>query len=653
MDIATAQEVLEMGNQISRIDLVIEGLEEKDVLKTIAAFLPAGIEIIETERRNASIREMTSAFELNLKAMSLLALLVGIFLIYNTITFSVVRRREQIGILRALGTTRSEIFIMISSETVLLGLVGSIAGLGLGVLLGWGTVQLVTRTVSDLFFILSVSAMEVTFSGLAKATLTGVAAAFIASLLPAFEAVHVSPVLAQRRSSVEKHALRMMPLLVCAGTVLIVLGTVILNIETRRLDISFSGLFLVVFGSALLVPFVSGKLLCILLRFPGIGNVPLIRWAIRNVLRSLSRTAVAIAAMMIAVSVIIGVGIMVNSFRYSVLEWLKNTIIADIYLVSVNQPASGLDPDIVQELMLIDGVDRAYPAISQQINSGRFIGVTVFAIEQEMMRRDWVWTSGDEKELYDSFSRGAVFISENLAWKHAVALEKGSTLQLPTQRGTIDFPVAGVFRDFSSRQGMIVMDARVFKQNWQVKHISGVGLFIQPGVATDDMIERINLKLAGKHHFNLSANADIRENAIVVFNRTFRITTALQILAALVAFIGVFNSIMAMLLERTHEIGVVRANGMTIGQVWRLVFIESGIIGLISGILSMPLGVAMAWVLVTIINQRSFGWTLDFMLEPHYLLLAISIALIASLTAGIYPAVKIGSRNIAEALRTE
>ena len=652
-DIATAQEILGTENQINRIDLIIKGGAEGATLADIKSILPSDVTVIEAKKRNAAIRQMSSAFELNLTAMSLLALLVGMFLIYNTITFSVVQRRRLLGILRSLGTTRSEIFLMILSETMIFAIVGSVIGLCLGILLGMGTVQLVSRTVSDLYFVLSVTDFNISQLNIVKALGLGVLACLVSALLPAYEAVKVPPVVAQQRSSLERYASGMLPVLSFAGVILLISGSFILNLKTVRLEVSFGGLFFIVFGTALLVPFLSKCLIVFFLGIPGIGTRLSTKLALRNMSRSLSRTAVAMAALMIAVSVIVGVGIMVGSFRFTVVTWLKNTIVADIYIVGVNRYAPNLEPDVLGTLRNIPGVKTVYPARSFTINSGKYRGATVFTIEQEIIKREWIWKSGTEAEIYHFFKEGSVFVSESFAWKNNIPKQPGSRIVLKTNQGGKSFSVVGIFRDFSSRQGMIVMNTHTYQKFWQDRLISGIGLIIEDGMTTDIVMQRIDHRLSKTHQYFMSSNAEIRTNAINVFDRTFTITIALQILAALVAFIGVFNSIMSIMLERTREVGILRANGMTVKQLWRMIMTESGIIGVISGLLAIPLGTIMAWILVFVINKRSFGWTLDYYIEPYHYLQAIGIAVFASLAAGVYPSYVIGKKEVVDTLRTE
>ncbi|MFN3981369.1 MAG: ABC transporter permease, partial [Caldilinea sp.] len=330
-DIATAQEVLGKVGRIDRIDLIVPaGVEGEAVLQRIAAVLPPSARIDPTAARAGAVGEMTAAFQLNLTALSLLALVVGMFLIYNTVTFSVVQRRPVLGSLRALGMTRGEVFGMILLEAMLLGALGTLLGLGLGVLLGRGAVQLVTQTVNDLFFVVSVREIEIPTFTLVKGAVIGLLAAAIGAAFPAWEATSVPPAGALQRSNVEERTRRALPWLSLVGVGFLAVGAGLMLPEWN-LIITFAGLFAVVVGVALLTPMLTLWSMVLVERLVRRRGV-IMRMAPRTVTRSLSRIAVAVAALMVAVSVIIGVGVMIGSFRQTVVLWLDDVLQADIFI---------------------------------------------------------------------------------------------------------------------------------------------------------------------------------------------------------------------------------------------------------------------------------------------------------------------------------
>ncbi|MEZ4640753.1 MAG: ABC transporter permease [Caldilineaceae bacterium] len=238
-DIATAQEVLGKVGRLDRIDLLIpEG--DTATLDRIESILPPSARIVRPAARSGTVEEMTAAFRLNLTALSLLALVVGMFLIYNTVTFSVIQRRPVIGTLRALGMTRREIFSMILVESLLLGFLGTLAGLGLGIVLGRGAVQAVTQTVNDLFFVVAVRDVSIPVWTLVKGVVSGLAAALVAALVPAYEATSVPPAGALKRSDVEEKVRAALPWVSGAGVIVFAWKRLLL-IPEWNLIITFAG----------------------------------------------------------------------------------------------------------------------------------------------------------------------------------------------------------------------------------------------------------------------------------------------------------------------------------------------------------------------------------------------------------------------------
>lgn len=651
-DIATAQEILQMGDRISHIDLILESEEDK-LLTELKRMLPVGMRVISVQQNRETVRQMSRSFELNLNAMSLLALLVGMFLIYNTVTFSVIQRRFQLGTLRALGTTRFEISTIIISETLFWGILGTLTGLLLGIALGTSIVRLVSQSVSDHYFDLTVNVFHLGAPQLFKAFLLGLFASLFSAFFPAWEASNISPVESLRRSSLEKRIAANLTLLTIVGVVTVAAGYLALAIPSRNLILSFGALLAIVCGAAMLVPFFT------LVGMRGlraaVSGITAItgKMAMRNISRSLSRTAVSIASLMIAVSVIVGVGTMVGSFRTTVVDWLTNTIRADLYISPANDLVKELDHSFKDRLKEIKGVGQIYTIRTRRIEFGAYVNGTIVSLNRDVADREWLWQARDDFDNDRLFQNGWVFLSETFAWKHQIKGEPGTTIVLNTARGQHPFKVGGIFRDFSSEQGIILMSESTYQHYWNDRSLFGVSLFVEEGVDVETVRQRIEKQLGMQYDIMIRSNRGLRNAAIEVFDRTFTITVALQILAGLVAFIGVLNTVMSLMLERSREIGVLRANGLTIMQLWRLVLTESGLIGLISGLFAVPLGTVMAWILVFVINKRSFGWTLEFVLQPASYVQAVSIAIVAALLAGIYPVVTMSRKPVAELLRTE
>lgn len=672
-DIATAQELLGMVGKLSRIDLILDDGQATTnaAQERLASILPPGAELVRPAARSNTLEQMTRAFELNLSALSLLALIVGMFLIYNTMTFSVVQRRGLLGTLRCIGVTRRQIFGLVLAEAALVSVVGALLGLLLGVGLGRGLVQLVTRTINDLYFVVTVRGLDIDPFVLLKGLLLGIGATLAAAAVPAFEATQTPPRTVLRRSSVEERIRRAVPYAALAGVALLALGIGLLVLPDLRvgtaaggaggssiqaLYLAFGALFVIVIGCALLTPGATVVLMALLRPLLGRAFGLLGRMAARDVVASLSRTSVAIAALMVAVSVSIGVGVMVGSFRQTVVSWLEQTLVADIYVSPpsnvANRVDTTLDPALVDEFARNPAITAHsfFRNVELETPNGP---TTLIAVNTTTTRGRAAlrFKEGGDAASWEAFQQGAMFVSEPFAYRSSLGV--GATLRLRTDRGEHAFPIAGVYYDYSSDRGVIRIDYGAYRQFWDDPSVSSFALYVAPGTDVDALAQQFRAQVAGRADVIINPNRALRQDTLAVFDRTFAITAVLQLLATIVSFIGILSALMALQLERARELGMLRANGLTPRQLWGVVLSQTSLMGLTAGLLAMPVGLGLAFVLVYVINRRSFGWTLDMVIDPALLLQALLVAMLAALLAGLYPALKMSRSSPALALREE
>jgi putative ABC transport system permease protein len=264
----------------------------------------------------------------------------------------------------------------------------------------------------------------------------------------------------------------------------------------------------------------------------------------------------------------------------------------------------------------------------------------------------FVSAAGGPHQVAAAVQRGAVLASEPLANRLGLPA-RGATLTLYTDRGPHTFPVVGIYRDYASSQGTVMMPLDLYRAYWDDPEITAVSLELVPGTDADRVVRELQDQLAGVQGVIVQPNAALRGEVLAVFDRAFAITGALQLLAALVAFIGVLSALLSLQLERSRELGLLRALGMTTRQMAGIVLLETGLMGTVAGLLAMPTGLALSLILIYIINRRSFGWTLQLQLDPQLFLQALALAILAALVAGLYPALRIGRMLAAEALRGE
>lgn len=655
-DISTAQELLVQTGRLSRIDLIIpEGAAGLKLLEQIEAVLPAEASIIPAGARAGALDRMTRAFRLNLTALSLLALVVGMFLIYNTMTFSVVRRRRLIGMLRALGVSRREIFLMILGEALLIGLAGTAIGLICGNLLGVELTRLVTRTINDLYFAVELHRMPLLPATLLKGGLLGVLATLAAACPAALEATGAPPRAVLSRSLIEARHRKGVRLAALCGSLVLIAGAALLLFEPGGIVGGFAGLFAIILGYTLLIPgavvLSAGALRPAMSALFGVIG----KMAARGVVVSLSRTGVATAALVVAVAAGIGVGIMVGSFRLTVQSWLGSWLQADVYVRSADNGGGRyrppLDPALAARLSRLPGV-ASYSLARRASIEGANGSTEIFSIEvPKFAFLDYPFKEGSPESAWQSFSQGeSVLISEPYSYRNK--LRSGDRVTLRTDRGLRTFPVSGVFYDYGSDAGIIMMSRVAYLRNFNDQSIDGISLYARQGVTPAQLAGEVRSR-GGESSIAVISNSELRKATVEVFDRTFAITGVLRILTLGVAFVGILSALMAMQVERARELAVLRAVGLTPRQVWGVICGETALIGLIAGFLSLPLGIIEALILVYVVNLRSFGWTMQLFLDPAYGVQAVVLSLVAALLAGIYPSIMIARSSPALALKEE
>jgi putative ABC transport system permease protein len=648
-DIAVAQEWLALGQSLSRIDVIIPKDDDSRLEAKIRAILPADAQLLDASSRTRSVTEMSQAFMTNLTAMSLLALLIGIFLIYNSVSFAVLQRRGLIGVLRALGVTRNETFKLILAEAATLGFAGSILGVALGVWLGDGLLALVSRSINDLYFRLSVTDVLVSPWSVGKGLLAGLGATILAAAIPATEAASYRPRLAIARSVLEHRTRRLLPHLAACGMTAVALAVLLLKISGSSLVAGLAALFLLILGIAVCIPLFVKLLARWLAPIAGhVAGTPA-RLAVSGISASLSRTGVAIVALAVAISATVGVTVMVDSFRGAVSEWIGNSLQSDIY---VAVPYGSLDPELIQDLINVPGVadysSRRWAwletpqgrtrIIASKIAAGRYAGTRIL--------------DADDKEAWRQFTEeSAVFVSEPFAYKNRLGSD--DSLDLLTRSGLKPFPIAATYQSYDAGSGSVLMSRETYIKHWNDNKIDALGIYLEPDADTDQVMRELKRTSSDKQAILVRSNRALADASLQIFDRTFVITNVLRWLAVSVAVIGILGAMLALQLECSRELAVLRALGMTPGQLGGMVTLQTGLIGLLSGIAAIPLGLIMAKILIDVINRRSFGWSMDIQTDPKVLFVALALSIGTALVAGVYPAYRAARAQPALAMREE
>jgi putative ABC transport system permease protein len=661
-DVATAQELTGGVGRLSHIDLIAPpGAAANAWLDRIRAELPAALEIVDASASARALADLSRGFSVNLTALSLLALFVGIFLVYNTMSFSVVQRRPLIGALRALGVTRREIWTLIMTEALALGVIATAIGLPAGVLLGGGLLRLITRTINDLYVVVAVRELALAPATLLTGALLGVGGTLVATLAPALEATRSTPRAALGRSTLESRARALAPRLALVGAVMLATGVISLAVNVGSLALSYAGLFTILIGAALLTPIVTLVVVRLSQPLAGAAFGLLGRMATRGVAAALSRTAVAMAALMIAVSASVGVGIMIDSFRKSVVRWLETSFQADVYVSAPSLVSSRTDstlaPDLVERLRAVPGIAGVGTQRAVRVQSPRG-PVQLIVLDPPRgarapaQSRVLALKEGDRATVWRGFEDGeVVLVSEPFAYHRRLGV--GDRVRLRTDAGEREFVIGGIVYDYGSSEGMVMIARRAYERFWADRGIAALGIYAIRPHEIDALIDALRHAAGPDQDVFIRSNRALREASLEVFDRTFAVTGVLRLLAMVVAFAGVLSALMAQALERSREIGVMRAQGLTPAQVWGLTASQTGFMGLVAGLLALPVGSLLALVLIFVINRRSFGWTLQLEIAPTILIQAVAQALGAALLAAVYPAWRMSAMPLSTALREE
>lgn len=649
-DVATAQELLGRVGRLDRIDVRLGGDTVGEA--RLRRLLPAGTVLRAAEGEGAMTR-MTQAFATNLQGLSALALLVGMFIIYNSMSFNLLRRRPLLASLRLLGVTRGEVLLEVLLEAAVLGMLGALIGAGLGLLASRGLLHLVTRTINDVYFVLTVNHLFVSPWALAKAVALGVVTAVLASLPPALEVAWSPPAAATRRSLLESRVRSLAPWLAAGGFLLMAACLGLLQWFSVTLSVATAAVLGMALGYALLVP----VLLAALARA---GARVCRRWlqarlAWRGIAAGLSRTGVAAAALTLCVAVGIGVGVMIHSFRLAVTSWVEGIVQADIYVSlpgTPGQPSLPLAPGVVEKARALPGVARVGTTLRTFVETDRGRSEMLVLEPAYPDRPPFRIKGGEGARLWQDFlNQKGVLVAESYAAHHG--LEPGRPLELHTAEGVASLPVLGIFHDYRSDRGIVLMHRPLYDRLWRDTAVSSVGLYLAPGANLHQVKQAVDRKLAGGQQLLVRSSREIRRATLEVFERTFTVTQVLRMQALAVAFVGILGAFLALQGERGRELATLRALGFTPGQVRAGVLLQTGLLGLASGLLALPLGALVGFALVEAVNRRAFGWSMDVVVPGDVFAEAVLLAVAAALLAGVYPARRAGRLPPAAALREE
>ena len=659
VDIALAERLLARSGRLDRIYVHTPPGGERDWAARLAAVLPPAASILPAGTRTDDNRRMLRAFRWNLRMMSYTTILVGAFLIYNTITAYVVRRRQQIGIARAVGASRAMVRAAFLIEGAVFGAIGAVAGLGLGRLLAVGAVEAVGGTVSSLYVSSTPGEIALRPQTVATALVAGLGMSLLSAWWPAREAAAVAPTEAMARARLDyrvRTASRRSALAALALVALAV-GCCFVPPVDRIPAGGYLAPILLAAACALVSPRLCASALAAAGRLlaPPLGVIASV--AARGLAASLGRTSVIVTAMAVAIGLVVSMGVTVGSFRATVADWLESRLQADFYVSPVAEGARGAASTMSEE------VAARLAAVPGVVDVGRFrtysvryegSPATLGLADVDLYRRHSgidFFDGPAPEAIWRALEAGeAVIASELFGYRHGV--EPGDTIRLALGPGPIELGVAGIFYDYSGERELLIGDRRALLAHLPDPRLSSAGVYLEPGADFEEIRAALAQALAGRG-VEVTPTRAIREQAIRIFDRTFAITYALEAIAMLVAILGMAEALLNLVFDRRSELALLRMHGASLGQVRRLVLVQAGLLGGLASLMGLALGAASSQVLLRVIHKQSFGWSLPLHWPVGFLAAVLAAVVVASVVAGLYPA-RIGSRlKPVEVLRAE
>jgi len=631
MDIAHAQELFGLKGLVDRVDLI---LNDQTGFRTR---WEKGFLIQSGQERSVTLSAMLGAFRLNLEALSLLALFVGVFLIYNTAMFAVVNRRRDSGILRSLGARRYEIITAFLTEILILGVAGGVLGSLIGFILTRFLTALIGTSISDLYFFLrpepAVWSNWVLLAGIGL----GCGASILGGALPLLEIVRTEPIKALSGRVVDRKGGRIAHKTSVAGLAIMAISALLLALPRTHIYVGFTGVFAFLIGASLLTGTIlvaAHSSLKWLLGF--LGGLPG-KIAAGNIRQNLGRTAVAVAAFMVALSMSVGLGAMIGSFRQSLVWWMDSQLRGEIYIGKIGE--ADVPESFYEEVKQIPGLGGADPYRNVQVLY-RGVPVYVASVDATVVQRftRFGWLKGGS-ENWDPVKHGGVVISESFARRFHI--NSGDAIVLEGAHGHEKFMVGGIFYDYTTEHGLLMMDRSTFLRVFGDHTINSLAVFIDPDNPHRAEIIHDIKRRAEARGLPVQTQSQLRASILKVFDNTFAVTRSMRALAIVVAFFGIAGALLTLFMERRRDFGIYRSLGFSTFQIATMTLLEGLGMGAVSYLLSTGVGTILAVLLINVINLRSFNWTIFFYAEPGPYVWTALTALVASLGAAAYPIWKV------------
>jgi putative ABC transport system permease protein len=644
LDLPALQRLTARTGQLDRIEFVLPEGSDRSVrasaLRQELSTWMAGRWILSSSSdRRDNAATMTQAFRLNLTILSLLALLVGLMLVFQALDGAVVRRREEIAILRSLGVEPERIRRAWLLEAAVLGLIGGV----LGLILGWagaqGAVRGVGQTVNSLYYATAVQSASLDPVEAAAALLLAITASLVAGGWPARQAATTPPaqLIGRNRAQTGTAAPRwVLP----TALMLLVIGAALATLPALRLE-GGSRISLAAYGSALTWLLGAGLLAGLLPPFlmrrltSWDGFSAPTRLGLSHLRQPTGRHRLAIAGLVCAVAMTAGMAILVGSFDTTLRGWIESTFMADLYVSSEGAQSAStqnrIRPETWKALVSDPEVVAAnvVQALELQLPGGStllFGGNPAFMRDQA--RIAWREEPTDDALWDPARNSGLAMASESFS--HRFQLHRGDTLTLPTPTGPRRITLAGIFSDYGNERGSLVIQREHFA-SWFGDELA-TSVIAKLRDPDQGSLVRARWK-ANYPGLAVYTQPHLRSEALRIFRQTFAITDALELIGIAVSVLGLGFTLASLLWERRNDLTTLRALGFRHSEIAWATTLESVLTALVGILVGLVASLALGWLLIHRVNVQTFGWTLET--DPPWLWLgglALAVLAMAALT---------------------
>ena len=662
MDVFSMQYVFNRGRNFDRIDL----LNEPDVsVEELKARLESrlkdytAVEVTRPAARGKGIENAVAAMSLGMTIASFIALLVGLFIIFNTFSISVSQRSKEIGVLRAIGTERGSLQRMFLIEATMMGVLGSVIGIGLGLFAARGTTAIMSGIAASIYsYVGTPEPPQFRWDYALLALGLGVTASVVAAWLPARAASRLDPVLALHNIETrQKEAVLGRPRILL-GTLMVVVAILLIRFAPAKvgLTLQFAYMAMILLGLVIVLPrlaeLIARALRPLADRFFGTESV----LALDAMIQSPRRTSATVAALMVSLSFVFATAAYVQSYQRTVVQWMDRFLNVDIF-VTTSELARTRTYHFSEELSAqIASLDAVKRIENVRFTFIPFRGDTIAMISLQMdgwfARVKDVIEGADPEEARRLVTSGqGIIVARNFVSRFGIGA--GSTLRIDTPTGVLERPIVGVIEDYSSEKSVVFLDRELYKQYWHDNAVDIMDISLKPGVDANAFKVELQKTLRGEHRAFVYTNAEYKRWVLNLIDGFFVLNYLQMGIAIIVAALGIINTLIISVNERKRELGVIRAIGGLKRQIRRMVMFEAIAIAFIGVSVGALGGILSTYFLVRTAATMIGGYTIPFRFPISLVIITLPIVTIIALVAAWWPARRAVNLGVIEAIGYE